>query len=102
VALQRLTQLHVSSVIETLIKKPHFVFESEENLIWQSLNKRAVTLYLKIMESAQTSYAGKKIHGRVDAKVDFFNFKKYEINTKLKFISRNFVLIIMRNSANYK
>jgi hypothetical protein len=30
---------------------------------------------------------------RVDTRVDFFYFAKFEINTKLKFISRNFVTI---------
>jgi hypothetical protein len=37
---------------------------------------------------------------RVDTKVDFFPFAKYEINTKFIFILRNFFTIISRNFVN--
>jgi hypothetical protein len=43
-----------------------------------------------------------RVLSRVDTKRDFFNFAKYEINTKKKFISRNFVWIILRNFAKFR
>jgi hypothetical protein len=46
--------------------------------------------------------AEKWILSRVDTKVGFTYFAKYEIITKLKFISRNFVTITMRHFAEFR